>query len=253
MVPSSNGRIEDSLYIKLVRADNDNILDIIVPMIFEEGYDFAWAINGKIISDNPSNPTLLNASGSNAINFTDEYSLGDINITGVVTEAGDWTSTVPFAFVQYCRLTPWGPIPVPEMSTFTDFFGRYTIEGIDTEEMLPGVIRVYKWGYEVGESLPIYYAPDGTDTIYRTVLMTPEQPVPPVPPVPPTPPDPPTPPVPPQPVPPQPVPPVPTPTPTPVDPGTNIPQTGDTAPLAPIAALAVIAVLGCGFAIRKEF
>lgn len=168
----------------------------------------------------------------------------------MVTEAGDWTSTVPFAFVQYCRLTPWGPIPVPEMSTFTDFFGRYTIEGIDTEEMLPGVIRVYKWGYEVGESLPIYYAPEGMDTIYRTVLMTPEQPVPPVPP---TPPEPPTPPVPPQPVPPQPVPPVPTPTPTPVDPGTNIPQTGDTVPLAPIAALAVIAVLGCGFAIRKEF
>ena len=127
------------------------------------------------------------------------------------------------------------------MSTFTDWFGNFTLEGID-EDMLPGVIRVYRFGYEVGESWPIWGVPEGEDTVYRFIQMTPAEP--PVPPTPPTPPDPPVPPVPPQPDPPQPVPPTPVP-PTPVDPGTNIPQTGDAAGYA-FAVLAMMALLSAG-------
>ena len=112
--------------------------------------------------------------------------------------------------------------------------------------MLPGKIFVYDNFELVGESFPIIFLPEGADEIKIPITINQEQPDPPGP-VPPGP-------VPPGPNPPEPVPPVPpAPGPTPVDPGTNIPQTGDTAPLAPIAALAVIAVLGCGFAIRKEF
>lgn len=74
--------------------------------------------------------------------------------------------------------------------------------------------------------------------------MTPAEP--PVPPVPPTPPDPPVPPVPPvpptPPTPPQPVPP------TPVDPGTNVPQTGDSTAIA-LAIASMLALCGAsGFA-----
>lgn len=60
-----------------------------------------------------------------------------------MTDANDTWSPVAGAFVQYCHLTPWGPVPVEGMNTFTDWFGHYTIEGV-TEDMLPGVIRVYR-------------------------------------------------------------------------------------------------------------
>lgn len=102
--------------------------------------------------------------------------------------------------------------------------------------MLPGVIKVYKYGYEVAESLPIYFMPEGMDTIYRFIQMTPEQPVPPTPPSPP-----------------EPVPPVP---PTPVNPdvpGGGIVQTGDVIPFGVIAVVAIVAALGCGIALRKEY
>ena len=112
--------------------------------------------------------------------------------------------------------------------------------------MVPGKIFVYDNFELVGKSFPIIFLPEDADEIKIPITINQEQPDPPGP-IPPGP-------VPPGPNPPEPVPPVPpAPGPTPVDPSTNIPQTGDTAPLAPIAALAVIAVLGCGFAIRKEF
>ena len=159
-----------------------------------------------------------------------------------MTDANDVWQPVAGAFVQYCQWNPWfwDYVPVPEMSTFTDWFGNYTIEGV-TEDMLPGVIRVYRFGYEVGESAPIWFVPEGLYTIYRFVEMTPSEP--PVPPVPPTPPDPP---VPPQPDPPQPVPPTPVP-PTPVDPGTNIPQTDDSAAIA-LAITSMLALCGASAA-----
>ena len=200
-----------------------------------------WKLgNDEVTFDQGNALDITNLSACNFNITPSDYSDG-LNVSGLVLD-DETDMPVPFANVVYCQWNPWfwDYIPVPKMSTFTDWFGNYTIEGV-TEDMLPGVIRVYRWGYEVGESAPIWFVPEGIDTIYRFVEMTPAEP-----PVPPTPPDPPVPPgpVPPQPDPPQPVPPTPVP-PTPVDPGTNVPQTSDAAGYV-FAVFAMMALLSAG-------
>lgn len=98
-----------------------------------------------------------------------EYGPIEKTISGMVVD--EFGVPIAGAFAEYCSWTPWGEIPIFGKSAFSDIFGFYTITGI-TEEMLPGVVRVYKDGYDTVTSSPIWFVPDDVETIYRFIQIT---------------------------------------------------------------------------------
>ena len=156
--------------------DNDGEFDEATLAIDPNDYNPSWSyrVNGGGYA--PLSHEVF-VSGAE---FNDKYvfklpgaSADGVDISGVVSEADKPWKTIPGAFVQYYQRTLFGDIPIPEKCTFTDWLGNYTIEEIDTEELFPGVIKVYKDGYKVAESLPLYYAPEETYMLYRYIQMTP--------------------------------------------------------------------------------
>ena len=97
-----------------------------------------------------------------------------VNVSGRIIDA-ETKMPVPFANVVYCQWDPfWGYTPNWEISAKTEWWGGYTLEGIN-EDMLPGKVMAFGLGYEFdgGESGLIGWIPEGIETIYRDVWVSP--------------------------------------------------------------------------------
>ena len=70
-----------------------------------------------------------------------------------MADANDYLQPMPGAYAVYCPWNPlfWDYVPNWEISAVTDWLGNFTLEGIE-EDMLPGVVRVYRLGYKPAES-----------------------------------------------------------------------------------------------------